>query len=121
FQTLSFVGYWVYVSRGLTGELFRYSLVSAAIRITCIVVGSSWGVLGIAAGYALAPALSWPISLWWLSRHSPVPTRRLYSGALRILCVTLVVALTAWAATLLLQPLPGVAQLGGAALGGALT
>ncbi|MBB5642805.1 lipopolysaccharide biosynthesis protein [Cryobacterium roopkundense] len=85
FQILAFVGYWVYVSRGLTGDLLRYSLVSALIKVVCIVGGSYWGVIGIAAGYALAPALSWPISIWWLSRRTSLPTRRLYAGALRIL------------------------------------
>jgi PST family polysaccharide transporter len=97
FQILAFVGYWVYVSRGLTGELLRYSLVSAAIKVTCILVGSLWGVIGIAAGYALAPALSWPISLWWLSRRTTIPVRRLYSGAFRIL--TMVVIASAASAT----------------------
>lgn len=87
FQTLAFVGYWVYVSRGLTGDLFRYSLVSATIKIACILIGSTGGVLGIAIGYAVAPALSWPISIWWLSRRAPIPTRRLYAGAGRILGV----------------------------------
>ncbi|MBF4630511.1 lipopolysaccharide biosynthesis protein [Clavibacter michiganensis subsp. phaseoli] len=87
FQTLAFVGYWVYVSRGLTGDLFRYSLVSATIKIACILLGSTGGVLGIAIGYAVAPALSWPISIWWLSRRAPIPTRRLYAGAGRILGV----------------------------------
>jgi hypothetical protein len=56
FQTLAFVGYWVYVARGLTAQLFRYSTVSAVIRITLVLVGSNWGVLGVAAAFALAPA-----------------------------------------------------------------
>jgi O-antigen/teichoic acid export membrane protein len=87
FQTLALVAYWVYVSRGLTGDLFRYSLVSASIKVACILIGSTGGVLGIAIGYAVAPALSWPISIWWLSRRAPIPTRRLYAGAGRILAV----------------------------------
>ncbi|OUE27396.1 lipopolysaccharide biosynthesis protein [Clavibacter michiganensis] len=87
FDTLAFVGYWVYVSRGLTGDLFRFSLLSAVIKVSCILVGSSFGIVGIAAGYAAAPALCWPISLWWLSRKAPIPTRRLYMGALRIIGV----------------------------------
>jgi O-antigen/teichoic acid export membrane protein len=92
FQTLAFVGYWVYVSRGLTGDLFRYSLVSAAIKVVCILAGTPFGVVGIAVGYAIAPAVSWPISLWWLSRRSSIPTRRLYLGALRVLSVVIVSA-----------------------------
>jgi len=101
FQILAFVGYWVYVSRGLTGDLLRYSLVSALIKVLCIVLGSNWGVIGIAAGYAAAPALSWPISIWWLSRRTTLPTRRLYAGALRVLALvtaaTGAAGLTSWA------------------------
>ncbi len=57
------------------------------IKVSCILVGSSFGIVGIAAGYAAAPAICWPISLWWLSRKAPIPTRRLYMGALRIIGV----------------------------------
>jgi O-antigen/teichoic acid export membrane protein len=103
FQTLAFVGYWVYVSRGLTGDLFRYSLVSATIKIACILVGSTGGIVGIAVGYAAAPAISWPISIWWLSRRAPIPTRRLYAGAGRILGVVSVSAVVT-GAVLLLAP-----------------
>lgn len=111
FQTLAFVGYWVYVARGLTGVLVRYSLVSAAIKIACIVIGSNWGVLGVAAGYALAPALSWPISLWWLSSRTAIPTRRLYAGAARILAVAVAAGVPAWAASEALAGQGAVAQL----------
>ncbi|GEK21323.1 lipopolysaccharide biosynthesis protein [Cellulomonas xylanilytica] len=85
FQTLAYVGYWVYLARGLTAVLLRYTLVSSAIKIVCVVVGSTWGVVGVAAGFALAPALSWPLSLWWLSRHAPVQLGTLIGGALRTL------------------------------------
>jgi O-antigen/teichoic acid export membrane protein len=111
FQTLAFVGYWVYLSRGLSGQLLRYSLVQAAIRVVCIVGGSTWGVVGVAAGYALAPALGWPLSFWWLSRHAPIPVRELVSGALRVLTLALAVAGSAWLAADLVGSGPPAAQL----------
>lgn len=92
FQILAFVGYWVYVSRALTGDLLRYSLVSAGIKIVCIVIGATGGVLGVAIAYAIAPAISWPISLWWLSRRTDIPTARLYAGAGRILAIAALAA-----------------------------
>ena len=61
FQTLALVNYWVYVSRGITGALFRYTLISVAIKMTCIIVGSHWGVVGVAAGYGLSSTLAWPV------------------------------------------------------------
>lgn len=115
FQMLAFVGYWVYVSRGLTGELFRYSLLSALIKVLCVVIGSAWGVIGVAIGYALAPALSWPISLWWLSRCTTLPVKRLYGGAARILGMAAVASAAAWWASAALQPWGSWAQLAGAA------
>jgi len=85
FQTLAYVGYWVYLSRSLTADLMRYTLVTASIRVVCILVGSQWGLIGVAAGYAVAPALAWPLSIWWLARRTDIPARALVLGALRIL------------------------------------
>ena len=90
FQTLAFVGYWVYVSRGLGRSLFRFSIVSAGVRITCVALGSQWGVIGVAVGFMVGPAINWPISIGWLSRVTEVPTRRLYLGAGRVLCLVAV-------------------------------
>lgn len=94
-RNLAFVGYWVYVVRGLSGSLFRYSLVTGTIRVACVVVGAHWGVVGVAAGLAVAPWLAWPISLLWLSRVTTVPTRALYLGALRIILVAVLTSGTA--------------------------
>jgi PST family polysaccharide transporter len=83
-QTLAYVGSWVYFSRGLSGALLRYTLVSLALSAACIAVGSAFGVLGVATGYATAALLEWPLSLWWLSRVTVIPVRDLLLGALRI-------------------------------------
>ncbi|PZS25523.1 MAG: lipopolysaccharide biosynthesis protein [Pseudonocardiales bacterium] len=84
-QMLSFVGYWAYLSRGLTADLFRYTLVDFALRGVCIAVGSTWGIVGVAAGYAIAHAAEWPLSLWWLGKRTVIPARELYCGAFRII------------------------------------
>jgi PST family polysaccharide transporter len=96
------------VSRGLGKSLFRYSLVGAAIQITCILVGSQWGVVGVAFGYMLGPAITWPISIGWLSRVTVVPTRRLYLGAVRVLGL---VAASAAVTEVVLHLLPHLAAL----------
>lgn len=98
FQTLSYVGYWVYLSRGLGSDLFRYTLVSLGIQAVCIVLGSSFGVVGVAAGYAAATGIEWPLSLWWLSRITPFPVRDLVRGAVRILVCAVPAGLAALAA-----------------------
>lgn len=111
FQTLAYVGYWVYVARGLGKTLFRYSMLSAAIRISCILVGSQWGVVGVAFGFMIGPAINWPISIGWLSRVTDVPTRRLYLGAARVLGLVGLSAAASWLLTTLLPGLPVVLEL----------
>jgi O-antigen/teichoic acid export membrane protein len=83
-QTLSFVGFWVYLARGLSGALLRYTAVTLVLKAVCIAVGAWFGVVGVAAGYAAAALLEWPLSLWWLSRITEIPVRALLLGALRI-------------------------------------
>lgn len=109
--TVSFVGYWVYLARGLGSQLMRYSIVTAVIKIVCIVAGSFYGILGVAIAFAVHPAIAWPISLAWLSRITPMPRRQLYQGAGRIIAISLLSGATAWSMTLPLAHLPSWVQL----------
>lgn len=99
FQTLALVGYWVYVSKGLTARLFQFTLMSAALKITFVLIGSNWGVVGVAAGFALEPVVSWPLSLWWLNRWAPIPIRTLLLGVVRLSLLTLSAGAAAYGAT----------------------
>ncbi|ROR80759.1 polysaccharide transporter, PST family [Plantibacter flavus] len=101
FQTLALVGYWVYISRGLTARLFRFTLMSASMKIVFVLIGSNWGVVGVAAGFALEPVLSWPLSLWWLNGATPIPIRKLLLGVMRISAVAIIAGVTGYGATLL--------------------
>ncbi|MET1018274.1 MAG: lipopolysaccharide biosynthesis protein, partial [Leifsonia flava] len=95
-------------------DLFRYTLVTSAIKVVCIVAGSFFGVIGVAVGYAVAPAIAWPISLAWLSRRTVIPTRRLYMQALRMLAVVAAGAAAGWGVAVALSSVPSfVALIGG--------
>lgn len=84
-QTLAYFGYWVYVSKGITGVLFKYNLLSVIIKIGCLLVGVRWGVSGVAAGYLIATAVSWPLSLFWINKSiAGVPIRDLTLNFLRM-------------------------------------
>lgn len=98
FQVLTFVANWVYVSRGLTGSLFRFTVVSVMIKVTCILIGSRWGVVGVAAGYAASPLLAWPLAFLWLSRLTVIPTRGLLLGGVRMAVVAGSSGALAWGA-----------------------
>ena len=81
------------------------------VRVSFVVIGSQWGVLGVAAGVALAPAVLWPLSLWWLSRLTEIPVRRLVAGATRILILAACGGAAAYAAVNVAGSLDAVVQL----------
>lgn len=94
--TLSYVGYWVYLARGLGKQLLRYTIVTAVLKIACIAAGASFGLVGVAVAFAVHPAIAWPISLLWLSRATPLPTRALFEGAARVFLVAILAGVPAW-------------------------
>ncbi|GAA1851182.1 lipopolysaccharide biosynthesis protein [Myceligenerans crystallogenes] len=98
-QTLAYVGYWTYLARGLSGALLAYSTVTAVLKIAGVLIGSFWGVNGIAAGFAASAVLEWPLSFWWLSRVTRYPGGRLALGGLRILAQAVPAGSAAWLVT----------------------
>lgn len=110
-QTLSYVGYWVYLSRGLGGQLFRYTLLTLVLKAVSIGIGSTWGVVGVAAGYCAAALLEWPLSLWWLSRITPIPRRDLLLGAARVTACAALAGSAAAVVARATEALPVVATL----------
>ncbi|MGY1601010.1 lipopolysaccharide biosynthesis protein [Geodermatophilus sp. SYSU D00815] len=117
-QTLSYVGFWVYLSRGLSAALLRYTLVTLLLNAVCIGVGVSFGVVGVAAGYATAALLEWPLSLWWLSRITPLPVRALLLGALRITACAAAAGVACFAATELVAGWPSVGRIAAGVVAG---
>lgn len=89
--TISNVAYWVYVTKGLMSHLLHYTFISTAIRITCVVIGVQFGLLGVAAAMAVAPMIAWPLSFWWLSRKASIPVRQLVLGGSRIMAFCAVI------------------------------
>ena len=116
-QTLAYVGSWVYLSRGLSAALLRYTLATLVLTAVCIGVGVRWGVVGVAAGYAAAALLEWPVSLWWLSRLTDLPVRALLLGALRVLACAAAAGTVCFLGTVLTAawPAPGRIAVGVAA------
>lgn len=110
-QTLAYVGSWVYLSRGLSGALLRYTLLSLGLSAVCIAVGSRFGAIGVAAGYASAALLEWPLSLWRLSTVTSIPLRALLAGALRITACAAAAGAAARTASTLTASEPSVARI----------
>lgn len=96
---LAFVGFWVYVSRGLGAQLLRYTMVTAVLQSVCVVGGSWWGVNGVAGGFMVAAIIEWPLSLCWLSRLTVIPLGDLLRGAARITLCGAAAGVASWAVT----------------------
>ena len=111
FETVAYVGFWVYLSRGLTRQLLRYTVVSSLVKAVCVLLGSHWGVQGVAIGFAVGPALDWPLSMYWLSRSTRLPLRQLVTGALRPAALATVGACGSAAAVAVLHQAPDVLRL----------
>jgi polysaccharide transporter, PST family len=87
FQSVAYVAYWVFLARGLTASNLRYALVVRPIVVALVIIGSNFGAIGIAVFYALGIALSWPLSILWLKRATPISARSMFVGGTRILAV----------------------------------
>ncbi|WP_425478634.1 lipopolysaccharide biosynthesis protein [Pseudoxanthomonas winnipegensis] len=85
FQVVAYATYWVFLSLGLMRAQLIYSVIARALLIVCILVGSHWGALGVAIGYALGLALMWPMSVIWVTRVGQAPGRAMFNNGLRAL------------------------------------
>lgn len=105
--TLSAVGGWIYASRGYGVQLMRYTMFSAALRIGLLLLGSIFGPLGIAIGFAVAPLLLWPISLLWVGRVAKLQTRILVTSSYRYVAVVSATSVLTWYVAELVTPVIG--------------
>jgi O-antigen/teichoic acid export membrane protein len=122
FQAAAYASYWVYLSKGITKQNFYLALFTRPIMIGCILLGSLWGVHGVAAGYALGVGLIWPISLIQISRVTDAPALRMFLTGARALVGYSVATAVSYASTLWLpggMPLLNL-LVGGAAMVAAL-
>ncbi|WP_434027706.1 lipopolysaccharide biosynthesis protein [[Pseudomonas] boreopolis] len=85
FQAAAYAAYWVFLAKGLMRQQLVYSVVSRVLLIACILVGSWWGVMGVAASYSIGLLLLWPLSLVWIGRISDAPAAALFNNGLRAL------------------------------------
>ena len=66
--TFNVAGSWVYLSLGHTGRMLRWAVFSAVVTILGLVVGSHWGVLGIAVSFSVTEVGLRLPSLWYCFR-----------------------------------------------------
>ena len=76
-QTLQVLNPVVLQALDRTGLLLRWSLLSFAAAVAGLVIGLQWGIVGVAAGFAAAAALTEPTYAWLTARLLAVPLRSL--------------------------------------------
>lgn len=66
----------LYQSQARVRDFQVWGLIDSAIRITCIVISSHWGIYGFAIGFAVSTTfVTAPASLWFAGRKGPVSLR----------------------------------------------
>lgn len=79
FQAAGYANYWVFLSKGLTGSHYRFTLVTRALLIGVILIGSHWGITGVAVAISMGLSLIWISGLFWL-RASGAPIRSMFAN-----------------------------------------
>ncbi|MFH8252102.1 lipopolysaccharide biosynthesis protein [Microbacterium sp. B2969] len=87
FQAAGYATYWVFLSKGLMRQNLYYSLVTRPFMIVAILVGSIWGMYGVAIAYSASIAIMWPLSLLWVRRSSDAPVGAMFFNGARAIIV----------------------------------
>lgn len=83
FEAAAYATYWVFLSKGATRHNLYFALVTRPILVALVLLGSLWGVYGVAAGYSLGVAIIWPIGLLWISRVTDAPAGAMFFTGVR--------------------------------------
>lgn len=82
-QSLQTVSTDILQARGRTRTIFRFSIFFSSAHIAAFLIGVNWGVVGVAAGYAISSTLVEPVYLWLTARsisYSPLAVLRALRG-----------------------------------------
>lgn len=101
FQTAGYATYWTFLAKGLTRSQLYWQLASRPIVIGAVIIGSFWGMTGVATSYAGASVVTWFLGLLWIRRVSDVPVRGMFFNVVRAVSGYGVCAAAAWGASLL--------------------
>jgi PST family polysaccharide transporter len=62
----------LFVSQGRSGDMAKWSILSAAISIGAFLIGLPYGALGVAAAYAIVECVRSPFGWWWATHKGPI-------------------------------------------------
>ncbi|GAB3603828.1 lipopolysaccharide biosynthesis protein [Microbacterium aureliae] len=93
FQGISYLYYWIFVSRSLTAIQFRWTVISRVFMVGAMAVGLQWGPTGVAAGGTMGLAVNWLILTAFPLRHARVSRAAILKISIRPIIVWTPVAL----------------------------
>jgi polysaccharide transporter, PST family len=117
FHAAGYATSWAFTAKGLSAEIFRFSLVTRIALVVLMCGGIAWGVRGATVAYALGTAVIWPIGLIWLKRTSDAPAWAMAQSGARCLVAYSICGLVAWRAACAVAKYSPYAQLAAAVLG----
>ncbi|KYH45862.1 hypothetical protein AZH51_09250 [Branchiibius sp. NY16-3462-2] len=83
FRGIGQVSYWMFLSRGKTGEQLRLFLVLGPLMVVLLLAGLPWGPIGVAIGHSVGHLTYWLVSLWRAGDVVGVPRAPLFWQATR--------------------------------------
>jgi PST family polysaccharide transporter len=108
---------WLFISQGRGGQMLKYGMYDAVVRIVAVVIGLQWGVLGVASGLVLSAVFfHLPAQIWYACREGPVRQRHVYAMLAPILLGGITAALAILAMQRLVpieNPIGTIAMSGG--------
>jgi O-antigen/teichoic acid export membrane protein len=75
---------WLFSVRGLGSAITGYNLAATVLTVLLLLLGSSFGVVGVAAAAATAALLGWPLALLFAHRMGGFPVAPLLVAGLRV-------------------------------------
>lgn len=111
FQTAGYTTYWVFLAKGLTRSQLWWQVWTRPVLVGVILLGSLWGVVGVAATYSAGSLLMWVLGLVWIGRVSDAPVGAMFFNALKALIGHALAAAAAASSLVLTAGDPAVFQL----------
>lgn len=70
FSVFTVAPMWLYLSEGRTGDQLQWSIISAPVTLTGVIVGLKWNAIGVASGFTIAIMLLMLPGTWFCLRKS---------------------------------------------------
>jgi O-antigen/teichoic acid export membrane protein len=82
----------VLIGLGYSGRLFRFTVASTVVFVAAFLIGTNWGLKGVAVCYAIAATFIYPAYVWLAARATGLPLAAVGRSLVGTAVVSLVMA-----------------------------